>query len=888
MIGVSEDFKTAVKSDTRELSAYIKYDAGTGENGTLTNFARNNGAVTAPVTIDGGMVFDGATSSGGIVIADNTVDMTANSFVSLWVTVDSRAMDYMRILDAAGTVGSTLIWMTNTDNIVLSNIGTGDTTIAATYGTPMNIILSFEETETNIYVNGVLHGSADSVPPAITEWYMGNRTARDRTLDGTIHNFSVGSKTISLAEAQQIYAAGKDAYFPISEGLVAQYSGRDFAGTEATPTTIYDTNMIVEGKWGEAVSFDGVDDHIRLDNLKGKTPKGARTISAIFKSSKASGAQAIFDETSGWSGARGTLLRLSGNSIQFYIQTGGGAGTNVLLTGSFTAEEWHHAVGTWDGTLNTNAVKLYVDGQLVSQGTIPQLYTADNSYIPLIGASGTSGGSTHWFEGSISQLLLFGRALSLSEVQEIHTAGRDAYSPIGDGLIAQYSSRDYAGTEALPTTIYDTNMIVGGKGQSGIGIPKGDEEVEIEQDGTKLFSGRILRVFPNKKGNYTQWVVDCVDYTRDLDRNLVVEGYQSMTDKQIIMDIVDNYTGGTGITYDNVVEGVSISSMVFSYMPPSECISTICKLTGREWYIDYNKDIHYQVKTTEEAPFNITGTQAYKNLTIKKDNSAIRNRVYVRGGTYLSDEVTIKQVADGEQTVFNLPEKPHELTILEGATSKTVGIKHINNFTEFDYLMSYQEKYVETETAPVADTVLTFSFKYNIPVLVAVENKDSIEKYGQLEYVIFDKDIDTIAQARERALAELTDYAESIIEGSFETETLGFKAGQSMTVTLSDLDIDETFIVKSVNAKSIGGGNFVYKVRIVSAEMMGIIGFLIGLLESDKNILDISSDETVDEIKTITGESFELSDGTPVVDLNSDPFKYDSNAEWDIAEWQSV
>ena len=140
----------------------------------------------------------------------------------------------------------------------------------------------------------------------------------------------------------------------------------------------------------------------------------------------------------------------------------------------------------------------------------------------------------------------------------------------------------------------------------GGAVPEGDQEIIITQDGTRIFAGRILRVFPLKRGSYSEWGIDCVDYTRDLDRNLVVEGYQDMTDKQIIEDIVDNYCGGTGITYDNVVEGVSISSMAFSYMPPSECFTRICKLTGRGWYIDYNKDIHYQVKTSEQAPFNIS------------------------------------------------------------------------------------------------------------------------------------------------------------------------------------------------------------------------------------------------------------------------------------------
>ena len=270
------------------------------------------------------------------------------------------------------------------------------------------------------------------------------------------------------------------------------------------------------------------------------------------------------------------------------------------------------------------------------------------------------------------------------------------------------------------------------------------------------------------------------------------------------------------------------------------------------------------------------------------DNSAIRNRVYVRGGTYLSDEVTIKQVADGEQTVFYLPEKPHEMSILEGVTSKTVGIKNIDNYTDYDYLMNYQEKYVEIDTAPTVDTVLSFSYKYDIPVLVAVENSASIEKYGQLEYIIFDKTIDTIAQARERASAELTDYAESIVSGGFETEETGFKAGQYIDITDSDLGIDDRFVVKSVTASSQGGGRFVYKIKIVSAEMLGIIHFLINLLESDKNSLNISSDEVVDEISTITAESFSLVADTPVLTTHEGAFKYDSDADWDVAEWDTT
>lgn len=421
--------------------------------------------------------------------------------------------------------------------------------------------------------------------------------------------------------------------------------------------------------------------------------------------------------------------------------------------------------------------------------------------------------------------------------------------------------------------------------RDGGAIPTNDQEVIITQGTVTIFGGRILKTIPTKKGSFVEWEIGCVDYTRDLDRNLVVENYENMTDKEIIKNIVDNYCGGLGITYNNVVSGVTISNLTFNYVPPSECISMIAKLTGRYWYIDYEKDIHYDTPDNDEAPITITGDENYKDLQFTIDNSAVRNRIYVRGGTYLSDTLTIKQVADGQQTVFYLPEKPHDLTVTEGVTIKTVGIKNINDFTEFDYLMSFQEKYVETETAPTADTVMTFTLKYDIPVLVALEDSASIEKYGQLEYIIFDSKIDTIAQARERAQAELDDYAESIISGSFNTTTTGFVIGQYITVNLTDEGIDDNFIVKNITARSQGGGVFEYNIKIASADTMGIMNFLIGLIESDKNSLNINSDEVVDEINTVAVESYSLADGTPSLTTHTGVYKYDSDADWNASEY---
>lgn len=424
--------------------------------------------------------------------------------------------------------------------------------------------------------------------------------------------------------------------------------------------------------------------------------------------------------------------------------------------------------------------------------------------------------------------------------------------------------------------------------QDGVGNPSLDQEVIVTKDGTRLFAGKILAMeFKRLGSGAVVYQIACVDYTRVLDRNLVVESYENMTDKQIIEDIVANYCQGTGITTTNVIEGITINRITFNYTQPSQCFRKIAELAGRSWYIDYSKDIHYFPLTTDSAPFDIDSAQAgYWDLRITKDNSDVRNRVFVRGGTYLSDATTIEQVADGEQTVFLLPAKPHNFTMTEGGVAKTVGIKNIDDPASFDYLLSYQEKYVEKAdgNAPAASTVMAFTFQYDIPVLVAVQDDDSIEEIGQYEHAIFDNSIADVDTARDRAQAELTDYAGTIVDGNFKTKTDGFRAGQYININLTDYGINDDYLIQKVTAKSLGGGTFIYTVSIASTKKLGIIGFLIRLLENDRNFLNIDPDEVVDELFTPDSQGILISDSIVSDSLITPPFKWDS-FKWGLAEW---
>ena len=392
---------------------------------------------------------------------------------------------------------------------------------------------------------------------------------------------------------------------------------------------------------------------------------------------------------------------------------------------------------------------------------------------------------------------------------------------------------------------------------SGNGIPSGDQEIIITlNDGTKMFGGYLTEVSCSKNGGGLVIAsISCIDYSRLFDSNLVHKSYLDSTDKTIIEAIVSTYCSGLGITTDNVVEGVTISQVSFNYVQPSQAMRRICDATNRNWYIDYDKDIHYFPLNQTSTPFNLTDSETrFFDINVSKDSASIKNRVYVRGGTYLSEFTTYSEVGDGAKTKFVLPDKPHEVTVTVNAVEKTVGIKNVN-LDGFDFYLNFQEKYLEQDeagTVLTASDTIEVTYKYDIPILVVLENGTSIAQHGTKEFAIFDKSITTLEAARDRAQAELTDYANQVVEATFTTYEAGFFTGQTINVNLTDYGINDDYIVTRVNATSYGAGNYIYTVSLASAKTMGIIRFLVELLEANKNLIELDDDEVVDELFLLT------------------------------------
>jgi hypothetical protein len=167
------------------------------------------------------------------------------------------------------------------------------------------------------------------------------------------------------------------------------------------------------GKIGQAISLDGVDDHVVVGSV-GISGAAPRTIAGWAKASTTTFPAWI--NIFGFTGP-------SGNNGHFDIELVGNSGTvstlgwyglhvygwerNILPVDS----EWHHLAASYDGT----TIKWYGDGVLVGSAD-GVLNTPNNVHI------GKRQDNTNYFPGMVDDVQIFSRVLSEAEVAGL--AGR--------------------------------------------------------------------------------------------------------------------------------------------------------------------------------------------------------------------------------------------------------------------------------------------------------------------------------------------------------------------------------------------------------------------------------------------------------------------------------
>ncbi len=380
--------------------------------------------------------------------------------------------------------------------------------------------------------------------------------------------------------------------------------------------------------------------------------------------------------------------------------------------------------------------------------------------------------------------------------------------------------------------------------------PAEGEEVIIEDDAQgRLFAGVIVKVElakvqPDKSNRL--WQVDCDDYTALLDRKLVVETYEDMPADAIFRDIVVKYC--PGFTTNGVRFGaptVESTGAEFEYKRPSECFRWLCDYVGWHWQPDYYKDLQFfsAEVLASPAPMVLVPGGKFRFGKHSIDTQGLRNRVYVRGGTMLSDPQTLQWKADGVARIWTLPWPLHEVSLQVGGVPKSVGVENLHEEADFDYMMSFSEKYIRcsAQTAtPVEGITISLTARQDIDVITMVEDYDSQQAIaavqggdGVYEHVIVDDSLTTLDAAEAAGMADLREHANPRVKGSFETERPGWQPGQLVAINLPDRGVAGEYLVQRVTITPATPTLWTYRVEY-GGRLLGIADFLKALVSAQQ------------------------------------------------------
>lgn len=202
-----------------------------------------------------------------------------------------------------------------------------------------------------------------------------------------------------------------------------------FGFNEGADASVYDSsntgnNGLVSGatwtsagKFGKALSFDGVNDSITVADAASLDLTTGMTIEAWVKPVSLTGWQTVIykERPDGALTSLAWSLYSSDSTAPPAIygmiagSVGGNEWTHAMGSSMLPLNAWSHLAGTFDGT----ALRLYVNGVLVRTLSLPGSLAVTSGPLRIGGHSGIG----QFFNGLIDEVRVYNRALSKSEIQ---------------------------------------------------------------------------------------------------------------------------------------------------------------------------------------------------------------------------------------------------------------------------------------------------------------------------------------------------------------------------------------------------------------------------------------------------------------------------------------
>ena len=228
-------------------------------------------------------------------------------------------------------------------------------------------------------------------------------------------------------------------FLPFDEGsgtIAYVFSGNNNNGTlyngtiscANPPTAGAGCPAWVDGKFGKALSFDGVDDKVDIPYSSTLNPAKFTLVAwAMVKGGQGTYRSVITSRTS--PPPKGYIIYAgSDNYWQFWV--GAGSSWVKLYGPPVELNKWVFLVATYDGA----NMRFYVNTTLY--GPTSATYIPNDIYPTRIGAGATETAGMYWFNGLIDEVRIYNRALNEEEIKAEYEAGLKKLSSSGTQTIS--------------------------------------------------------------------------------------------------------------------------------------------------------------------------------------------------------------------------------------------------------------------------------------------------------------------------------------------------------------------------------------------------------------------------------------------------------------------
>lgn len=300
------------------------------------------------------------------------------------------------------------------------------------------------------------------------------------------------NRALSAAEIERLYSLNRRTNQNttltspnLKTGLVGHWTfdGKDLINNAADSSGNGNTGYLngftstttTTGKLGQALEFDGVDDHVSNSNSSTFNLE-TNSVSVWFKTTGSGFARIVTKLNQSSTRMPFEIRRNTNNTIQYTIFNGTAVAVNSDTT--LNDGQWHHAVGT---RVKGGALKLYIDGVLQSDQKTDTLGDTTVSSDLSIGAREDGANP---FDGTIDDVRIYNRVLSADEITHLYGLGATTHvnttitSPNlqtglvghwtfdGKDLINNAADRSGQGNTGYLTNFTSTTTVIGRLGQA--------------------------------------------------------------------------------------------------------------------------------------------------------------------------------------------------------------------------------------------------------------------------------------------------------------------------------------------------------------------------------------------------------------------------------------